>query len=1458
MAAAGPLLPGDVAALSAAAAAGPGGDGEGGAELPLPGFDVEPADTVVPKLQKGCEAGAGLPIAGLKQRLLDLVLRHRVIIVDAATGSGKSTMVPLYLAEQCAAMRRTCRIIVTQPRRLAARGLAARVSEQCGTAVGSFVGYRVGSQKEDYGALVVYVTSGHLLEALVHNPRHLDTFSHIVLDEVHERFVEADFLMALLRLSLSRPETLKQRIVVMSATMQQTFDLFFQPLLLPSPAKLQPGRLSLPGRTPFEVTDLMWEDVKVKFPGVLGDGFKESKFQDVRPSKLRGLPSRRRSDQLTQHCKAMAPVTAQLLCALADLQFTEHGYSCALVFLPGLDQMRELEKQLEEKARHRSRHTLSIYLVHSALEFETYKDALEPARPGEWRVVLSTNIAESSLTFPLVNAVVDLGLHRVNIYDDDSRTSALSTEWCCLASMKQRRGRTGRTNAGLYCRLIPEFLVDELPDFDESGVERSPLARVTLEATHLAELLGSPPAVRAGLPVHVEGRGEAFVNFWDGDNGGWSVSFYGTRARETVPETLLRPARLGAAHVLGLLPSPPHEDRVEAAIIELFELGALTDGVVPSVLGVACLKLPLDVGLARLVVLGWTFGCAVEMVIMAAALTLVPSCDVLRTPFNSKSELSWDDRSILQTSIEVRQRMDRRCYSEPLVVYRLCLEWLAAGGGNFGSGQPRRVPWCREAHSRIWPQFTEKVVEVSRSLVRLLPADSPVREELQAVMRCAQGRGPAFKAKPERTDWLVATLVWGLAPAGFIAVGQTAALYDKGGPYAILRAASLRRDKPLASMLLWPDMSWKDLNELKASLPFNCDWHEPYNQHGDEGCIVGFSRRDTLPDIALPDIAEYLARICGPFSNKKATITNGGYGGTDVQPPTNPCMLNWYMPKRGGNGMSEVRVNWRSQAETILHVPRRGDRSARSRPKTFLVACGGELHNTGKTRGLQMRGSTLLPAEDGGRAAMLWLMAAGVPRDAGMVALVAPAFAAQVPTKEFEIRAFHLWQRIFWLGVDDPLTSEDLRAVNAYRSAALAFQRCRPHRLAGVWKESTEGREILLESLGLPPDAAAEAAGPAPEILTWSWPSAASGDSLGTLDGRQGEVTWQLRRHDKPGEVVGSAEEGDGGSTLTWTDGSKWSRMDGGSSEGYPLLGQIGQATAKAFLVAAEALFRRTTDETELMGRGSRPESTFLPAGGRRRWPPRLVPLTVQQPSEPGRGVAAPHLEPLDLARIEALIESFSAQLRPEDVEVVGRDGRSLAEGLGADEEDEDGELDEGEDVDDDPFFDISQERVDEEFMWKLAEEPNCSPATGRSLTFVETALALPRNPTCFVCQLELTDRHFSKRQLFMRPDRRKCTDCATAKQDAYKPVSAGLVAQAKPQSGGTVIRAEALQAHHLKTTTSQVKVCSQCAVQLTKDNCSTNQLAKTPSLRKCLQCVASAGAGTGKPTTTPASGAGK
>lgn len=1342
-------------------------------------------------------------MASLCGQLRELVELHRVIVIDAATGSGKSTLVPICLAEQCAELGRDCRIVVTQPRKLAAKGLAKRVSQQCGTQVGDFIGYRVGGNREDRGCKVVYVTAGHMLEALVHNPEHLQTFSHLVLDEVHERFVEADFLMSLLRLWLSHPRTANTRLVVMSATLQKTLSEFFRPLLLPAPAGASPGKLTLPGSTPFKVSEYSWDDIPREWPNVDLKSIGFGQFTN----KNKRLDGRERASALANLCKQLASVAARLLCELRA-----GGSSVALVFLPGLEQIRDMEIEVEKQVNNRgwAGQPPRVFTMHSALDSEIYEGALNPIEPGEWRIVLATNIAESSLTIPDVSAVIDFGCHRVSVYDDDSRMSRLTMEWCSRASMKQRRGRTGRTCPGQYIKLLTQAVYDGLSDYDESGVERSSLQRVTLEAAHLAQVLSAPPELLAGMPVDVAGVGRGEASYWDPSQDGWHVAFGNELEDHSqgYPEGKLTPCEVDVRQMLCLLPTPPKESRIESALKELYELGALTSSNGPSTLGAACLKLPVDVCLGRLMVLGWSLNVATDAVVLAAALSLVPAVDVFRTPFNTKAELDHTELRTLQFSVEQRRIFDRGSYSEPLVIHSLCMEWLREGHCSLGRPPSPWTAWGKHVQTKVWVQLTEKLVEFSEAMLRVVPATSTACDPLRKLVQRARGGGKPVPQTGTPHWKLSALLTFSLAPLGFVAVGQTPAFYG-GGTYSKFSKVVKSQGGNMELALWWPSINKeKAKTVVKAVSGMSTKW--AIEDEEAKTCFTGIQTREHF---------EILSRICGPFNGKETEVGTQGINRVKTRPPRHPCSLHWLMPRRDGQDMTEVRVNWKSQAETLIHVPKRGERNAYSRPKKFLVAAGGEYSGGGPQRqNVMLRGITLLPTDDGGRGALLWLLAAGLPREeTGMVAMVAPRYGSR--PGDFEVRAVRMWTRTLCLPLGDPLSREDIMAVNAFRRALLELQRRRPHRLAGTWRRVGGCTDCHIECLGA---ASSEDERPESKADVLFVRTDSAEFTLHCAEGRSCSPPsrWEVRpaagrglrgAGDAPA-FVEETLDGD----LRWSDNTTW--MRGGSAgrsrvddSQVPVLASFGQRTLTDFNSAVHALLTATDPGAA--------EAGPLSSAAGRRWPGRLVPLRTQ-----ARGVGGA-LKPFDLDSVEQQVAAFQRKLTEDDAQEEDSDAASEAESE--------------EESDDDLPVDVTQSNMDDDFAWQLAEQVDFDPSLGRQLVMAESPFGLAPEAVCMVCETSSKEgAKFSKRQLTNHPDDRKCEACIKEQKEGVYP-EARRGASESPAAAGPAVPAVPNACANFGMAPN-ASTCSKCGVALTKENCSQSQRTKVASRRSCKSCVAS------------------
>ena len=383
------------------------------------------------------EYDPALPITAHRDEILAAIARHPVLIVCGATGSGKTTQLPKLCLE---AGRGAAGIIGhTQPRRLAARALANRLAHEMGTSVGAAVGYKVRfNDHTSRGTLVKLMTDGILLKEL-ESDRSLRRYDTIIVDEAHERSLNIDLLLGVLKqLVPKRPEL---RVIVTSAT-------------------INPGQFSefFGGAPVIEVSGRSYP-VEVRYrPLIVAD-------EDEDTAEL-SLPE-------------------GIVQAVRELDESSRGIrGDTLVFLPGEKQIREAATALEEAELHNTE-VLPLFSRLSAREqdrvFELH---------GKRRVVLATNVAETSLTVPGIRFVVDSGLARISRYSVRAKVQRLPTEGISKASAEQRKGRCGREAEGICIRLYSEEDYSLREEYTPPEVLRTNLASVILRMAVLG--LGEP------------------------------------------------------------------------------------------------------------------------------------------------------------------------------------------------------------------------------------------------------------------------------------------------------------------------------------------------------------------------------------------------------------------------------------------------------------------------------------------------------------------------------------------------------------------------------------------------------------------------------------------------------------------------------------------------------------------------------------------------------------------------------------------------------------------------------------------------------------------------------------------------------------------------------------------------------------------------------------------------------
>ncbi len=402
-----------------------------------------------------------LPINGRRGEIRAAILAHPVVIVCGETGSGKTTQLP----KICLALGRGRRGLIghTQPRRLAASSVARRIAQELQTPLGQVVGFKVRFTDETRpGARIKLMTDGILL-AETHSDPDLRAYDTIIIDEAHERSLNIDFLLGYLHQLLPRRPDLK--LIITSATIDaDRFAAHFGLAGTPAPVLRVSGRL-YPVQIryrPFTDTDLPARPAAPRAGAALA------------PATPDGVPAPRKPEPKTQ-VQAVIEAVDELAAA---------GRGDVLVFLPGEREIRDLAEALR---KHHPPGT-EILPLFARLSSEDQERVFKPG--GGRRIVLATNIAETSLTVPGIRYVVDTGQARVKRYSYRNKVEQLRIEPISRAAADQRAGRCGRVAAGVCIRLYDEAELAARPAFTDPEVLRSSLAAVILRMS--AHGLGDP------------------------------------------------------------------------------------------------------------------------------------------------------------------------------------------------------------------------------------------------------------------------------------------------------------------------------------------------------------------------------------------------------------------------------------------------------------------------------------------------------------------------------------------------------------------------------------------------------------------------------------------------------------------------------------------------------------------------------------------------------------------------------------------------------------------------------------------------------------------------------------------------------------------------------------------------------------------------------------------------------
>nr|WP_216819520.1 ATP-dependent RNA helicase HrpA [Gilliamella sp. N-W3] len=371
---------------------------------------------------------SNLPVVEKKQAIYEAIKHHQVVIIAGETGSGKTTQIPKICLELGLGVKGY--IGHTQPRRLAARSVANRIAEELKTEIGQLVGYKVRfSDHVSDSTLVKLMTDGILL-AEIQQDKLLLQYDTIIIDEAHERSLNIDFILGYLKQLLPKRPDLK--VIITSATIDvERFSNHFNHAPI----------IEVSGRT---------YPVEVRYrPVIFSEDYESDKNNDFQP----------------------------IINAIDELSLESTGD--ILIFLTGEREIRDLADTLR-KLELKHTEILPLYARLSASE----QNRIFQSHNGR-RIVLATNVAETSLTVPGIKYVIDPGLARISRYSYRTKVQRLPIEPISQASANQRKGRCGRTSDGICIRLYDEQDFLSRPEFTEPEILRTNLASVILQMTSL-------------------------------------------------------------------------------------------------------------------------------------------------------------------------------------------------------------------------------------------------------------------------------------------------------------------------------------------------------------------------------------------------------------------------------------------------------------------------------------------------------------------------------------------------------------------------------------------------------------------------------------------------------------------------------------------------------------------------------------------------------------------------------------------------------------------------------------------------------------------------------------------------------------------------------------------------------------------------------------------------------------
>ena len=500
-----------------------------------------------------------LPVSERREDIMNAIRDNQVVIIAGETGSGKTTQIP----KMCLDLGLGAKGLIghTQPRRLAARSVAERIAEELGQEIGKTVGYQVRFTSEVGEHSAIKLMTDGILLAEIQNDKLLRRYSTLIIDEAHERSLNIDFILGYIKRILPQRPDLK--VIITSATIDpERFARHFSPSYVPGKGIVDEN-LSAEER---EIAEAILPDDAPPIIEVSGRTY---------PVEIRYRPLDEEDYLGDDEIEDDHDPTDGVLDAIKELSKEAPGD--ILIFFSGEREIRDAKDAIEAMVAKSPRLNYEVLPLYARLSLAEQHRVFSPgSRP---RIVLATNVAETSLTVPGIKYVIDTGTARISRYSARTKVQRLPIERISQASANQRSGRCGRVSDGIAIRLYSEEDFNSRPEFTDPEILRTNLAAVILQMIAIGVV--REPGDISRFPF-VQPPASRSIN--DGVN-------------------LLR--ELGA---LTERPRAPRKGRGKSATL--------------TAIGRAMAAFPVDPRLARMIIEGSRRNCAKEMMVLAAALTI--------------------------------------------------------------------------------------------------------------------------------------------------------------------------------------------------------------------------------------------------------------------------------------------------------------------------------------------------------------------------------------------------------------------------------------------------------------------------------------------------------------------------------------------------------------------------------------------------------------------------------------------------------------------------------------------------------------------------------------------------------------------------------------------------------------------------------------------------------------------